>query len=516
MTLTTPHSVTSSLAWATAIACLSTLQFGFHLAELNAPEALLSCNFHRNGPLPTYEDTLWSQYGRKQCIPMSGTGIATITTMFTIGGFIASVLVGSSELSSSVGRRSMSKLTSGIYFLGSIIMAVSNSFWLFNIGRFITGVAAGLSLVVSPIWVNELTPINHRGLLGSCLQLAVAMGILLAQLVGYLWSNDQQWRNIFVFSACIGLLQFVVLFTTIESPKWLIINRGDIHGAKRILKNLRTDHGAAEYEINHWRRLSINVPSKPVNKNETSALLADINNSLRVDVTDSFLPLTRTVSRRGSIDPTSITIGEFLTNKKFILERTSVFAIMTGLQLCGINAITFYGVRILKDIVPKGTNVLVITCSLSVCNVIAAILVSPLVDKLGRKPLLLTSVGVMAFCSLTIALGLTHDWDYVVAGSSFGFIIGYSMGLAPIPFLMISELASHESLGSAQSVGTALNWASNVTVAFSFPILQDLIGGYVFYGFFVICTSYAIFFYKFLPETKGFHSAEEVWRNFKN
>lgn len=518
MSLTTHHRVTLSLAWATFIACLSTFQFGFHLAELNAPEALLSCNFHRQGPLPSYEDTLWSQYGLKQCLSMGGSGIASITTMFAVGGFVSSVIIGSTKIVSTFGRRQVSMTNSLLFCSGSLLMSFANSFWMLCMGRFVVGLAGGSSMVVSPILINELTPINHRGVLGAVLQLAVSVGILVAQVVGYFWSNDQQWRNIFTFSAGIGLFQFCVLFTTIESPKWLIINRGDIHNAKKILKDLRTDHGAAQHEINHWRRLSVKIPGSSL-KNETSALLDEPVNSTSSSASSitspDFIPLTRQVSRRGSIDPSHITIGEYLFSKKFSKERFAIFGVMSGQQLCGINAITFYGVRVLKDIVPKGTSVLALTCSLSICNVFFALLASPFTDKFGRKSLLISSVGLMAISSAIISFGLTHSMDYLTAGGCFLFNIGYSFGLAPLPFLMVPELASHDSLSAAQSVGSALNWASNVTVAFCFPILQELVGGYIFYGFFIIQVCYILIFLKYLPETRGYASSEEVWRNFK-
>lgn len=120
----------------------------------------------------------------------------------------------------------------------------------------------------------------------------------------------------------------------------------------------------------------------------------------------------------------------------------------------------------------------------------------------------------MGISSIAISIGLTNNLDYLAAGGCFIFNMGYSIGLAPIPFLMISELASHEALSAAQSCGTALNWASNITIAFFFPIIQDLVGGYVFYVFFGICIFYVCFYAKYLPETLGHSTSEDVWKNW--
>lgn len=495
MSLSTHHGVTPRLAWATFVACLSTLQFGYHLAELNAPEAVLLCAVHKRGPYALYNDTFWARHGRAECLAMGGAGIATATTMFTVGGFVAAVVFGASSVLTRVGRNALSKACALCFMAGSAMMAATNLLWVFSAGRFCTGVAAGALLVVSPILINELTPINHRGFLGSVLQLAVALGILAAQVVGYVWANDQQWRNIFVAALAVGTVQFVALFTTSESPKWLILNRGAVEQAEGIFRHLRTNHDAAKHEINHWRRLSAHVDT------DTTALLRP--------------PIKRTVLRRGSIDPSSLSIRHYLVLRRYLAERMAIFGLMTGQQLCGINAITFYGVRILKDIVPHGTNVLAVTCSLSVCNVVASMALSPFIDRVGRKTLLLGLALTMSAAAALLAVGLTGEQRYLAAAACFAFNVGYLVGLAPLPYLMVSELASHESLGAAQAVGTALNWAANAVVAFCFPIVQDAVGGYIFYGFFVICLAYTAFFALFVPETKGFVSAVDVWRSHR-
>ena len=100
-------------------------------------------------------------------------------------------------------------------------MSFSQTNWQINLGRLLNGFGAGSSLIVSPILINELAPLNHRGLLGSLMQSAVSIGIFIAQIVSYLYSNDQQWRLIFLVAGLIGFVQFVGLLTVPESPKWL-------------------------------------------------------------------------------------------------------------------------------------------------------------------------------------------------------------------------------------------------------------------------------------------------------
>lgn len=522
------HSVTSKLALATVIACLSTLQFGFHLAVLNAPQGYMSCqNKLRQSDIDLYHQTIWHQYRLPQCIPMEDDKIALITTMFTVGGLLSSLVIGFTPLPVQFGRKSISLANAVLYLAGCGFMITAPSLALLCVGRLLTGMAAGSSLVISPILINELTPFNHRGFLGSLLQFAVASGILLSQVVALAWANYVQWRWIFGFSGAIAVAQFLMLFGTVESPKWLIINRGDVDQATGILHKLRSEAEAVRHEIDHWRRLSIHTDIKPavvdygavadgpMAEAGSKKSLVVVGVSTLRDSDDDMVPLTRQVSRRGSIDPSHVGPREFITSPKYKLERQAIWLIMTGQQLCGMNAITFYGVSILSSILPEATNVLYITCSLALCNVVTSLAISPYVDRVGRRPLLLASLAVMGLCLFLIAFGLTNGLDYTVAAACFGFIFGYSVGLGQLPFLMISELTSHESVGVAQSYGSAMNWIANIMVAYLFPIIREKWGGYTFYIFFTVCTGYLLMFMMRVPETKGKTTYREVWGKYE-
>ncbi|KAK6464475.1 hexose transporter of the major facilitator superfamily [Scheffersomyces coipomensis] len=519
------HSVTFQLGWSTTIICLSTLQFGFHLAELNAPEDILACNFHKPGPYPDYNDTFWSHHGYKQCIPMTQEGVALITTMFTIGGLISSIILGATSISQKFGRKYMCLVSSLGYILGSLIMTLANNQISVNVGRFINGFAAGSSLIMSPILINELTPINHRGLLGSLLQLAVTIGIFLSQIISYFFSNDQQWRFIFLCATGLGLIQFLTLFTVSESPKWMIMQGHDVKSATNILHGLRSDKSTVHYEINHWRQLSINEQNrKSESVDDTSALLSES------DSYDSLiLPLVNqrnnnnsrstAMARKGSIDPSTVTTREFMFSKKYRNQFVAVILLMTAQQLVGMNAITYYGVKILNDLFGNhhetdGDQVLILSCSFSFVNVLSAIAISPLIDRLGRRPLILLSIFICSICSLVIGVGIINQYDVAVITACFGFIIGFSIGLGPIPFLMISELSGHEVVSIAQSVGTSTNWLANILIAFGFPILQNSIGGSVFFIFLVNSIGYLFAIWYYVPETKGYNSVQDVWDNF--
>lgn len=467
---------------------------------MNAPESVITCNSHKSGPLPSYSDTFWYKHGFNECIPMRN-GIALATTMFTIGGLLSSLAIGSNKISTTYGRKMICFINALFFFFGSLIMTLSNTEWQMNLGRFLNGIGSGLSLVISPILINELTPVNHRGLLGSSLQLAVVTGILLAQVISFNWSNVQQWRRIFVFATGLALWQFLMLFTTVESPKWLVIHQGDVHNATSILKDLRSNKSKVNQEINHWRRLSTN------SKSDTEELMSTPL------LGPNTIPQYTENPAMGSMDLGHVSTGEFITTKKYRREFVAVTIIMTAQQLCGMNALTFYGVSILSSVVPEGTNVLILTCSLSFCNVVAALIGAPFVDKFPRKTLLLTSITAMGISSLLVAFGLLHQLNYIATVACFFFIIAFSIGLGPIPFIITPELTNHASVGPAQSVGSAMNWTTNILLAYLFPLGQSLIGGYVFYIFFAISMFYIVCVTKLVPETLERDTYDIVWNN---
>ncbi|KAF3987567.1 hypothetical protein FT663_03886 [Candidozyma haemuli var. vulneris] len=496
------HRVTPALAWATGVNCFSTIQFGFNLAATNAPAKVIACKKHLESP-GGYADSFWGHMGTDQCIPMSFNDIALMSTMFTLGGFLSSVVAGSPLVSSVVGRKRIQIICAVLFFCGSTFLCIANTRWAFLAGRALTGLASGVSIVVAPIMVNELAPFNHRGLMGSLLQFGVAFGILAAQLTALSWSNDHQWRWIFAFGAGLALTQLVLLFTITESPKWMITHRGNVSKATRTLHTLRSEARSVNHEIQHWREITNN--SKPPVTEESPLLDSED------DLPSTFTTLSPSKSRRGSIDPSSVSMYEYVTTSQYKKEVIAVGLIMTAQQLCGMNAINFYGVSILESVMPYGFNVLYITSSIALCNVVAMLAVSPFIDKVGRKPLLITSLAIMGVSSCFISIGMLTQHGVVASIACFTFVIGFSLGLGQIPMLMVSELSSHQTIGVAQSFGTMLNWGANVAVAYGFPQLQLLLDKHDFFVFFGICFVYIFLIYCFVPETQGRLNYDDIW-----
>lgn len=505
------HRVTGGLLWATTVLCLSTFQFGFHLAVLNAPMAYISCAAEES--LHSAQSPFWGAL--PQCVKMLSRDTALLNTAFTVGGLLALVFAGTHAAAEVAGRKRTQMACSLLFAAGLAMFALGSTRFMLLGGRFLAGLAAGASMVIAPILVSELTSFHHRGLMGLLLQFGVAFGILGAQLVAFPWASPTGWRWIFVVGAGLAFLQFVLFFTTCESPKWLILHRNDVPSAEEILHLLRSNKLAMRHELHHWRRLLNNMSDSGRSSDPLSdSVLKASTYSETLALLDSDLELAPVKSRRGSIDPSKITVYEFFTVPKYRKEWIAVMVIMTALQLCGMNSITFYGVSILSGIVPAGTNVLWLTSALALANVVSMLSVLPCIDSWGRKPLLLLSVTVMGLCAVIILVGMSTGIDALAALGCFGFIVGFSAGLGPIPFLMVPELSSHETMGLGQSMGTMWNWLANVAIAYLFPVLNGLLGPYVFYVFFGISVFYFVVIWWTVPETKGSLDYDEVWLGY--
>ncbi|GME99188.1 unnamed protein product [[Candida] boidinii] len=170
-----PISRTSSkwslaLFFSVFVACLNSIQYGYHMSELNAPGSVLSCQIsvpiHNYPDSPkSYLDTWFGQNGYAQCIPMDDSQIGIITSIFSIAGLIASIFIGG--ITEKFGRKA-GFIGSGLaYTIGSIIEFTSNNFNTIAIGRFVSGLGAGAGIVTTPIYINEISPVELRGVLGN-------------------------------------------------------------------------------------------------------------------------------------------------------------------------------------------------------------------------------------------------------------------------------------------------------------------------------------------------------------
>lgn len=168
-----------------------------------------------------------------------------------------------------------------------------------------------------------------------------------------------------------------------------------------------------------------------------------------------------------------------------------------------------YGVSLLSDLMKANSALLNLV--VSAINIIVTAGCAPLVDKLGRKVCILSSLTGMGVSSLLLGIGIVRSISILSAVAVLLFVSSFAVGLGPVPFILSSELVGPEAVGATQSIALAANWIATFMVAQFFPLANDILHGKVYFIFAALSAFFFLFIAWFVPETKGKASADEVW-----
>lgn len=471
---------------------------------------------------------------------MDANKIGLVNSMFSVGGFIGATMGGRGA--DRFGRRGLTMINCAGFIIGPAVMAVSTNFGLLMLGRLLAGLGAGASLIVTPMYLNEISPPKMTGFIGAMTQEFVNIGILSAQVFGIFLSSFTGWRIILSIGGMFGLMNLLLIPFCVESPKWLTL-RNRAHDARVSLIKLRglTDGPEVAAEIleideliESWKDHQLD-PIKVVETRMSGSSSESTLSEVADDDADSVAQITpqqvveeigvikdslselnsseegtlRSVDSNRPKDFYKISYKEFLTSPIFRRPMICVIGILTAQQLCGINTMIFYGVTILSGLFPNGA--VLVNVLISLLNCLVNLGVAPFVDRVGRRPLLLTSIGGMCLSAFCLAFGILKNVTILSGIAATVFVAFFSVGLGPIPFLIVPELTEASSVGVAQSTGFICNWISVFFIAYLFPIVNAAIGGYVFLILFGIALFYFLLTFKYVPETKGKLTFEEVW-----
>ncbi|KAH7591129.1 Major facilitator superfamily (MFS) profile [Nakaseomyces glabratus] len=469
--------LTSSLILAVLVSCLGTIQFGYHIAELNAPQQFLTCSevkYPHGDPDIPYDETLFGRHGLVQCIPMTTEQFGVVTSVLSVGGLIGSYIAG--QLAAKYGKKKISQGTAFVYFIGSLMLTMANGYWTMIFGRLLVGMASGISIVVIPVYINEITPAEYKGAMGTMNQLSINIGILFTQTIALIFTNSYYWRWILLIGTAIALVNFVAWSTVDESPKWLL-KRGLTSEAEMVVYKL---HGGTYQDA----------------KDQIQTWQTDMNSH----------------HEHADFAGREPTLWEFVTREEYKKPRNVIFMILCAQQFCGINSIIFYGVKVISNSLPN--SAVLVNFGISVLNVLMTFVASVIIDSLGRKPLLLSSSALMAGTSFLISIGISKDVPILLVIAVFAYIASFAIGVGPIPLMIISELTTHEAAAKAQSFGTICNWLATFLVGFLFPSFHEVMGGAVYCIFSIVAIGFVIYIKYRVPETKNKTSYSDVWRGY--
>lgn len=398
-----------------------------------------------------------------------------IGSFATVGALLMCFPIG--WICDQIGRKWASLATVIPFTLGYLLIIFSTNIGMIYAGRFFVGLAGGAFCVAAPMYTSEIAEVEIRGSLGSYFQLLLTVGILFSY--GMAWAMDPLGYTIVL--ACIPLVFFAVFFFQPETPVYLL------------RKNREKEARAALIRLRGTDKCNIDLEIKTIKQ----SIEEEQNN--KVALKDSF--------------------------KKRSTKRASLicFGLMFFQQLSGINAVIFYTGDIFKAAeIEMDTEVA--TLLVGVMQVVATLVSSIVVERLGRRILLLLSDFFMAVSIIVLALFFTLKDRNVITASEAAdagmvpiislcvFIVVFSLGYGPIPWMISAELFPAEVKSMASSAAGTFNWLLAFIVTLVYKDLKNAIGGdTVFYIFGCISFVGVAFVWFFVPETKG-KTLDEIQR----
>jgi sugar porter (SP) family MFS transporter len=408
-------------------------------------------------------------------------------TPFLEGIIVSTLLVGAvvgalsgGPLSDRVGRRPTALLAAVVFGAGALAVAFAPSVAFIIFGRFFLGLGVGLASMIVPLYIAEIAPKERRGALVSLNQLMITIGILLSYIVGVIFAPIEGWRYMFGVALIPALVLFIGMFGLPESPRWLF-EHGQRDKARQVLGRSRSPE-EVDQELQEMREIK------------------DQEQRERVSYGELLEPFVRP----------ALIIGIGL----------AIFQ-----QITGINTVIYYAPTILQGVgFSEGGAIAATALGVGVVNVGFTVLSLFLIDRAGRRPLLLIGlVGMtisLGLLGTVFASGATGDDSTVLSGVLATVCLGlyiasFAISLGPVFWLMISEIYPLRIRGTAMSVASIANWGSNWLVALTFPVLLATLGGAGSFWLFAILGIVAwIFIYFRVPETKG-RSLEEIEASFR-
>lgn len=365
------------------------------------------------------------------------------------------------------GRKKMLQAIGLLYLMTSLATALTNTWEIFVMFRFLGGIGVGASSVVGPMYISEISPADRRGRLVALFQFNIVSGILIAYISNYLLygMSDDAWRWMLGVQAIPSALYFSFVFLVPESPRWL---------------------------IKHGRNLEALSVLNKIGEKEPEKAFNEISNSLKTDIGKNENLFSGTYSK-----PVFYAVIIAMLN-----------------QLVGINAIMYYAPRIFEMTGLAKDSALLQAVSIGATNMLFTILAIAVIDKLGRRTLMIIgSFGIIISLGLASYAFFTKEYGgYTVMIYLIIFIAFFAMSQGAVIWVFISEIFPNSVRSKGQTLGSSTHWVMAWIVSWAFPVVvekSEYGGAWAFALFAAIAVLQLFFAWKIMPETKG-KSLEQI------
>ncbi len=395
---------------------------------------------------------------------LSPLGVEVVVSSVLWGAVLGAA--GGGFLADRLGRRPSLILLGALFGAGAVGSALAPSAPWLVASRVVVGVAIGAASFITPLYISEVSPPDRRGGLVTLNQLMITSGILVSYLVDYALAGSGGWRWMLGLAAVPALLLGAGMAFLPESPRWLVA-RGQAEQARRVLESCRggRDVGPEIEEI-----------------------------------------------KRGLGQPVG-SWGELLRPR---LRVALLVGVGLGVfqQVTGINTVIYYAPMICRSAgFESASSAILATAGVGVVNVVMTLVSMWLIDRAGRRPLLLVSLAGMVFCLAVLALafgGAGGALGWVTVVSLMLYVGAFAVGMGPVFWLLIAEIYPLPVRGKAMAAATLANWGANLVVAMTFLSLVHALGSSgAFWLYGAVGVAAWLFAYSLVPETKG-KSLEEI------
>ena len=398
---------------------------------------------------------------------------------FAVGSALFGCVVGAFGIGrpgDKYGRKIMLIWMAILIFISAIGSGIAGDITVFIIFRIIGGLGVGGASVLAPMYISEISPAQYRGRFTITFQLAIVLGILFAFLSDYLLidTGDNNWRWMFIAEGIPALIFFILLFFVVRSPRWLVKNN-NIEEARNVLTLVNSDQ-------------------------DIEKLLSEIKKSINSEVVEHY---------------------KYLFKKPYL--KLIVIGIFVGMfnQFTGINVVMYYSSNIFISAGFSADSALGQSVIVGLTNFIFTIIAMLLIDKIGRKFMLLFgAVGMSIFLGLFSYFYLSSIEGYILLIALIGFVACFAFSQGAVIWVLLAEMFPNNIRARGSSIGSFSLWSFNTLTAFLFPIVASTFEGsngiaYAFM-FYTIMTVVSYFFFKrYLIETKG-KTLEEIEKHWEN